>query len=570
MKKLFKGKEKDPIADILPIEEDKKVESASDGSEEGKTPAENNASADKETGAENGQAAADTDAAKEPAAPAASSAPAYIPGKKKGRWKWIILAVILVLVVAFFIIRGRAAKNAATPVNVMEAANGSIEETVTISGTVASAEKKSYYSTVTAPIATLDIKAGERVKKGDMLFCYNTEDLDLMKKQAELNLQQADGSYSAAAEKNAKATDILRGNSIHDINNRLEEITAEVDAINLKIQEKTDRMSGTVTELQNTLQDIDQNGIADSMETAYAAATGEAPDTDYITRRENGDSSLSESNRQMFLAVQQSLNDKQYALQHDPEIEKWQLQITALNEEKARLTEQKTIESSKLTGGDWNQLKATRELAELNANDTIADIENVESGIKADFGGVVTNVGVEEGATVTKGTRILSIESTDKVEITFQISKVDMTKVKTGQQVEITVNGIPYEGEVIRISGSATKNASGVPVVDAAIRVKNPDDQLILGVEASNKIHTNHAEDVIVLPYEYVGADSEGDFVYVVEDGVAKRRSVTVGLSTSTEAEIREGLSAGELVITDDVDKLTDGQAVTIIPAESK
>ncbi|MCR5675131.1 MAG: efflux RND transporter periplasmic adaptor subunit [Lachnospiraceae bacterium] len=503
------------------------------------------------TGAEK---AGETEAKKEEKA--ADATPSYVPGKKKVKKRWIVIGVIAVAAVAALIIRNRMAGSKAPEVEVTEVTTGSIEEIVTISGNVASAEKKSYFATVAAPIAELNVKAGDRVKKGDVLFVYSEEDLEHAKKQAELSLQQAEGTYSAAASKNAKSTDVLRGNSIHDINNRLTEITKEIDAINNKITEKKDRMSGTVTELQNTLLDINQNGVADSTDESNTWRTR--------TEDNKDDTDPSSSNRQMYLAVQQSLNDKQYALAHDPEIEKWEREITALNEEKSTLTEQKSVEQSKLTGGDWSQLKATKELSELTNNRTIEDIEAVAGGIRADFSGVVTSVSVTEGATVNKGAQLFSVESTDDVEVTIQISKADMTKVRVGQQVDITVNERPYEGIVKQISGSATKNTSGVPVVDARIRVKNPDDQLILGVEASNKIHTNKAEDVIVLPYEFVGADEEGDYVFVVEDGVAKRRSVTVGLTTSTDAEITEGLSVGDQVITGDLAGITDGMTVSI------
>lgn len=508
------------------------------------------------------------------AVPETEVVPAYIPGKKKGKWKWVVLALVAVAAIWFFFLRGSGSDSKGTTVEVVKAETGSIEEIVTISGNVSSAEKKSYYSTISAPVTSLIPKAGDRVEKGDLLFAYDPEELEMMRRQAELNIQQANGSYSAAVTKNAKATDVLRGNSIHDINNRLEQITKEIDDLNYKIQEKTDRMAGTITELQNTLLDINQNGIADAQEAAYTAAwnqsTGGDADasTDNITRLESGmvneNTYANESDRQVYLAVQQSLNEKQYALSHDPEIEAWQRQITALNEEKARLTEQKTAEAGRLTGGDFQQLEAGKELAELSANNTIEDIDAAAEGIKADFSGVVTSVSVTEGATAAKGAPVLTIESTDNVEVSFQIAKSDMAKVQVGQQVDITVNGNTYEGEVMTISGSATKNATGVPVVDARIRIKNPDDKLILGVEASNRIHTNRADGVIIVPYEIVGADADGDYVYVVDNGVVRRRNVTVGLTTSTQAEIKEGLSAGDLVITGDTDSLFDGLAVTV------
>ncbi len=545
--------------------EEKPAEAAA--APEGKTPA---PPAPAETASDSGKPGTEITADSTPDDSVEILSPAYVPGKKKFKKRWIVLAVLAVLLIGFFVFRSRQAATQLPQVEVAEVTTGDIEEIVTISGNVTSAEKKNYYSTVSAAVTELNIKAGDRIRKGEFLYAYSKDDLDLMKQQAQLALRQAQGSYNSSVTKNAKATDVLRGNSIHDINNRLTEITAEIDALNYKITEKTDRLSGTVTELQNTLLDIDQNGILDSQQGNYALLTGSDVGTEYITRREDSDNDASSGNRQMALALQQAINEKQYALQHDAEIEKWQREITALNEEKATLTEQKTVEQSRLTGGDFEQLKAAKELSELQNGDTIADIEAVENGVFADFAGVVTAVNVAEGATAAKGSLMFSVESTDSAEITLQISKADMSKVRVGQQVDITINGHSYAGEVTRISGVATKNATGVPVVDAAIRIKDPDDQIILGVEASNKIHTDHAEDVIVIPYDYVGADKDGDFVLVVEDGIAKRRAVTLGLTTTTEAEIREGLRAGEQVVTGDVESIVDGTPVQAVPVTAE
>ena len=154
--------------------------------------------------------------------------------------------------------------------------------------------------------------------------------------------------------------------------------------------------------------------------------------------------------------------------------------------------------------------------------------------------------------------------SASMAEVSFQISKADMGKVQVGQKVDITVNGRDYEGEVSSISGTATKNAGGVPVVDAKIRIKNPDDQLILGVEATNKIHMNFSDNTIVVPYEYVGADADTDYVMVLENGIAKRHDVTLGLTTSTDAEILSGLQEGDQLIIGDIDSINDGTAVTV------
>ncbi len=474
----------------------------------------------------------------------------YTPGKKKGIVKFVILGIVAAVIIIAVIFNIQK-KNAPMPVTVEQVAKGDIEVIVSISGNVSSDETKTYYSDIAAPISEFELTVGDRVNKGEVLYQFNEEELEKMKKQAELNLQQANGSYSGNIEKNAKATDVLEGNSISDINTRLDEITAEIDALNEKITEKTTRMNRTLTDLQKVAEDVNENGYSDSYD---------------ISQNNNSPNErTTEDGTQMSLEIQNSIAEVQYAIQNDEEIHNWNLQIQALNEEKTDLTEQSSAEMSALTSGEKSALEAQRELTELESADTIEDVDSVTGGVIADFSGVVTEVATESGAVVTQGAKILTVESTDNVRVDIQISKSDLSKIKVGQSVDITVGGNTYEGEVTKISGAAKNNSSGVPMVDAQIKIKNPDDNIILGVEASNKIHTDKAEGVLVIPYEYIGTDGDGDYVFVIEDGKLARRNVTLGLTTSTDAQITDGLKEGDQIVTTDVTTLVEGTNVTVV-----
>ena len=496
----------------------------------------------------------DSEAKKEVSDSSSRSSALSLPKHKKGK-KWlIILAVILIAVIALVFYVINKGKNAITPVTVTTVSNGSIEVISSYSGTIASNELKSYYSQVTAPISEMKLHVGDRVKKGDLLYKYAEDDLALLKEQASLTLAQSEGNYTGSLQKNAIATINANGMSLSAINSRLDEITAQVDSLNDKINEKTARMQQTLTDLQKTTMDVDQNGISDTTD----AAQGNTAPTDRMTEKDEKD-----KNKQMSLALQESINDVQYALQYDPELLAWKKQINDLNEEKNKLVEASTSESARMTSGDKAALEAQKDLASLENSNTIASIESVENGITAEFDGVVTEVSAEEGAMVQKGSKVITITSTDDIRIDIQISKSDIGRVKEGQLADVTISGESYTGKVAQISGAASKNSSGVAVVNTQISIDNPSDSIILGTEATTRIHTDKADDTLVVSYEYIGADADGDFVYMIDDsGMLYRRNVTIGLSTSTDAQIIEGLEAGDVIVTADPDSLYEGMPV--------
>ena len=97
-------------------------------------------------------------------------------------------------------------------------------------------------------------------------------------------------------------------------------------------------------------------------------------------------------------------------------------------------------------------------------------------------------------------------------------------------------------------------------MVAAIVTIDDPDDTIILGTEAALKIHTDKAENVPVVPYEFIGADTDGDYVYTIgEDSRAVRVDVTIGLSTGTMAQITEGLATGDVIITEDPEMISEG-----------
>ena len=196
--------------------------------------------------------------------------------KKKIKKKWIVIGVVALLLI-FFIVKGvMGAKNAVTIVETADIKKGTIENILSVSGTVESAETKSYFADVAAPVEKLNVKVGDKVSNGDVLYTFNEKELNLAEKQAQLAIKQAKGSYSALFPETAAADrKYAEGMNAQQINDRIDAITAEINALNDKITEKTNRISKTLTDLQKTMEDIDQDGEMDH----YG-------DSDYLDRKE--------------------------------------------------------------------------------------------------------------------------------------------------------------------------------------------------------------------------------------------------------------------------------------------
>ena len=225
-----------------------------------------------------------------------------------------------------------------------------------------------------------------------------------------------------------------------------------------------------------------------------------------------------------------------------------------LAELQSRLSSQQAVaeaDPSAVTAEEKEKMEITNNLSELDQMSAQELVEAAKKGITADFNGVITKVSVVEGATTALGTELFTLQNTDKINVNINVSKYDYDKLKEGQSADITLAGKTYEGEVTSISHVATQNEKGASLISADVRIKNPDDDIFLGVDAKVTIHAEEADDVVVLPSEVVNIGKDGSFCYVIENGVITRRDITTGISSDDYVEVTAGIKEGEEVIRD-------------------
>ena len=242
-----------------------------------------------------------------------------------------------------------------------------------------------------------------------------------------------------------------------------------------------------------------------------------------------------------------------------------------LAELQSRLSSQQAVaesDPSAVTAEEKEKMEITNNLSELDQMSAQELVEAAKKGIKADFNGVITKVSVVEGATTALGTELFTLQNTDKINVNVNVSKYDYDKLKEGQSADNTLAGKTYEGEVTSISHVATQNEKGASLISADVRIKNPDDDIFLGVDAKVTIHAEEADDVVVLPSEVVNIGKDGSFCYVIENGVITRRDITTGISSDDYVEVTEGIKEGDEVIRD-LGSLEEGMQAEATLSES-
>ncbi len=185
--------------------------------------------------------------------------------------------------------------------------------------------------------------------------------------------------------------------------------------------------------------------------------------------------------------------------------------------------------------------------------------------LKADLGGVITRIEVVEGQMVSQGLAAITVTQTNELKVTAYLNELDANKVETGMPVTVTGDafGSEFRGELIYLSPVAelADVTSRDPSVELWVDVEGENEELRPGYNASIEIVVSE-QSQLQLPLNAVQQKSDQSLVYMIEDGVAVEREVTLGMDDGEFVEILDGLRASDQVIGPVPDGLSAGKKV--------
>jgi len=212
---------------------------------------------------------------------------------------------------------------------------------------------------------------------------------------------------------------------------------------------------------------------------------------------------------------------------------------------------------------------------------TIASVDPSKPGANYVIGpvtspitGTVTSVPVDPGATVTTSTAIVKIGVIDELKIVVNLPERDSAKVKIGMSATVSLVALP--GESIKATVSRVS-----PVLDSTSRTRevtlkflSRDGRLASGMYASVRISISPLVDRVVIPMAAVITRSDETYVFTVAsaDGgtVARKTTVKTGTEVDGEVEVTSGLKAGDKVVVEGQDQLSEGKKVEEMAGSGK
>ncbi len=209
-------------------------------------------------------------------------------------------------------------------------------------------------------------------------------------------------------------------------------------------------------------------------------------------------------------------------------------------------------------------MASSKNLTQTEIDVKISEMELAKTRIRAAFSGIITDIMVSSKEHVSPGQELFTLVNIAQIKVKAKVLESEIGKMRLGREVDVRFAAYPdkvFKGRVAAIS----------PIVNADdktcavhIAVDNPTEEIKPGMHAEVEIAAEIYEDRLIVPQDAILTRGGRRLVFVVEGNLAKWRYVEIGVENEHFAEILDGVTEGELVITEGHFTLAHDARVTV------
>lgn len=233
---------------------------------------------------------------------------------------------------------------------------------------------------------------------------------------------------------------------------------------------------------------------------------------------------------------------------------------------KAGLATQQNLDDAKTAAE-----AAEAQLEAARAQEDMARTRLAKTEVRSPMDGVVAARTVNPGDFIQNmgsDAAMFTIVDNRRLELTVNVPSSEIGRISVGQPLRFTtdaVSGRAFEGRVTFINPTADEASRTVKVIAT---VENPDNVLKSGFFVKGAIITGERAGVLRIPRGAIltfDPITRAGVVFVVANGKAERRNITIGIASGDEVEIATGLAAGDTVVARGAFNLRDGDRVSVV-----
>jgi multidrug efflux pump subunit AcrA (membrane-fusion protein) len=190
------------------------------------------------------------------------------------------------------------------------------------------------------------------------------------------------------------------------------------------------------------------------------------------------------------------------------------------------------------------------------------------SPVRSPIAGTIITVQIERGAQAGPQVPVATVATLNRLQVEVEVPERYASALRRGMEGSFTAASYGEQAFPAVVS-------SVEPILDAATRSKGitlratgSTSGLEPGMFVRVSLPLRRAPDVVTVPFRAIAQEGGGEYVYTVEDGIARRVRVRTGVIADNAVEIRGGIEAGATVITDGLQQVRPNQPVRLAGGE--
>lgn len=418
------------------------------------------------------------------------------------------------------------------------------------------------------------VTVGERVEEGDALYILEEEGVAELEEELESNVSQAKADLEAViADQNLSKTSAEYTYELSRLYG--DYAAAEKENTLTRLSEAVTEKEESLSEAQALLANYQEQMT--QLETEYAKACEAQANAEWS--RDNTDKVNNLYYYTMY--AEQARNTKSVAEGLEQEIEQLEKKIEQAQKnvtqyEKQLASAKRALEEGMLSAQEtyelrmlaYNSAQETYDITlayledDLGTQETIYEeasakweefTSHIDGNIvRSNYSGVVTDVSLAVGDSLTTGATVVTLYDADSVSMTVTIDEDDMTDIVYGSTANISFVAYPddiYTAVVTEIS-DATTDSSGNTTYDVTVTIEGDSSGLFQGMTGDITFITRESEEVAYVSNRAIIREGKKSYVKVKDEkGNITKTEVVTGFSDGINVEILEGLNVGDTVL---------------------
>lgn len=467
--------------------------------------------------------------------------------RRRGWHNWVLGILCLIVIVLAITSMGSSSASSTAEQRTATAERGVVQSTVSGNGSLEAAQQVELnFGSSGAKLTEIDVEAGEKVSKGEVLARIDSSSARASLASAEAQLSEAEETLEAA--------------------NEGEEVSTTYDSGATTVLASYELSSATATEEKETgttkpAKPEEEKG--QSNQGSGAKGEQEPPSTEPESGGQEEAPSAAPSEPSGEAAPSEAESSSPAGATVSVATAEAKLRQARLSVKSARQEVRETALRTPISG--------TIASVSGSVGETVSGEGSAGgggSGAESESGSGLGGIGVAESSSSSSGSGsssafiVLSQLGRLKMEVSF--SESDIGKVKVGQPATVSVSsmeGTELAGRVTKVDVLPSEgSSSGVVEYPATITVTQSAKGVRAGMSASAEVVVEQVEGAVSVSSEAITSGPGGGSVTVLEDGVEVERSVTTGLKGDETTQVLSGLKVGETVVLPEITAAAGGE----------